>query len=121
MTPATEKALVWLASLQERQPVATESRLMTVFDLLRQGKALSAAELKDVKKVAVDVLTRLKSEKLRIERWRESRQVTAAVKTIIFDALQWLPQEVYTDADVSERTMQVYQHVYTAYPGGVRA
>jgi len=36
ITPATEKAIEWLASLGERRFVGTESRLMTVFELLRQ-------------------------------------------------------------------------------------
>ena len=36
LTPATEKAVAWLASLSERSFVGTESRLLTVFDLLRQ-------------------------------------------------------------------------------------
>lgn len=36
LTPATEKALAWLAGLQQRQFVGTESRLLTVFELLRQ-------------------------------------------------------------------------------------
>ena len=36
LTPATEKALGWLASLTERAFVGTESRLLTLFDLLRQ-------------------------------------------------------------------------------------
>ena len=36
LTPATEKAVDWLLSLERRQFVATESRLMTVFELLRQ-------------------------------------------------------------------------------------
>jgi hypothetical protein len=36
LTPATEKALAWLASLGQRQFVGTESRLITVFQLLRQ-------------------------------------------------------------------------------------
>jgi hypothetical protein len=36
LTPATEKAIEWLASLRQRQFVATESRLLTVFELLRQ-------------------------------------------------------------------------------------
>lgn len=36
LTPATEKAIGWLASLIERSFVGTESRLLTVFDLLRQ-------------------------------------------------------------------------------------
>lgn len=36
LTPATEKVLTWLASLTQRAFVGTESRLMTVFELLRQ-------------------------------------------------------------------------------------
>lgn len=36
LTPATEKALVWLEGLTERAFVGTESRLLTLFELLRQ-------------------------------------------------------------------------------------
>ena len=36
ITPATEKAIVWLDSLTRRQFIGTSSRLVTVFDLLRQ-------------------------------------------------------------------------------------
>ena len=36
LTPATEKVLTWLDSLTERSFVGTESRLLTLFDLLRQ-------------------------------------------------------------------------------------
>jgi len=36
LTPATEKAIAWLASLTERSFVGTESRLLTLFTLLEQ-------------------------------------------------------------------------------------
>ena len=36
LTPATERALAWLTSLTERAFVGTESRLLTLFDLLKQ-------------------------------------------------------------------------------------
>ncbi len=36
LTPHTEKAMLWLASLAERSFVGTESRLLTVFELLKQ-------------------------------------------------------------------------------------
>lgn len=36
ITPATERAIDWLASLEQRRFVGTESRLMTIFELLRQ-------------------------------------------------------------------------------------
>jgi Protein of unknown function (DUF3375) len=36
LTPAAEKAIDWIHGLQQRQFVSTESRLLTVFELLRQ-------------------------------------------------------------------------------------
>jgi len=36
LMPATEKAIAWLATLTERSFVGTESRLLTLFDLLKQ-------------------------------------------------------------------------------------
>jgi len=36
LTPATEKAIAWLSALTERHFVGTESRLLTLFELLRQ-------------------------------------------------------------------------------------
>ncbi|GHT97192.1 hypothetical protein AGMMS49545_23750 [Betaproteobacteria bacterium] len=44
LTPATEKAIAWLAQLSERQFVGTESRLLTLFDLLRQMSEGSEAD-----------------------------------------------------------------------------
>ncbi|MEX8502831.1 MAG: DUF3375 domain-containing protein [Leptothrix ochracea] len=44
LTPATEKAIAWLAQLSERQFVGTESRLLTLFDLLKQMSAGSEAD-----------------------------------------------------------------------------
>ncbi|NTW52557.1 MAG: DUF3375 domain-containing protein [Chlorobiaceae bacterium] len=44
LTPATEKALAWLESLSERAFVGTESRLLTLFDLLRQMSTGSQAD-----------------------------------------------------------------------------
>jgi hypothetical protein len=36
LTPATEKAIAWLGTLSERAFVGTESRLLTLFELLKQ-------------------------------------------------------------------------------------
>ncbi len=44
LTPATEKAIAWLAQLAERQFVGTESRLLTLFDLLKQMSEGSEAD-----------------------------------------------------------------------------
>lgn len=44
LMPATEKAIAWLGSLTERSFVGTESRLLTLFDLLRQMSEGSEAD-----------------------------------------------------------------------------
>ena len=44
LTPATEKAIDWLVSLGERSFVGTESRLLTLFELLRQMNEGSEAD-----------------------------------------------------------------------------
>ncbi|MEN8846438.1 MAG: type I restriction endonuclease subunit R [Candidatus Arcticimaribacter sp.] len=95
-----------------------DQEALAIFDLLREGKTLEGKELKQVKKVARETLDKLKAEKLKIERWRESRQITAQVKGMIYDNLLWLPQEAYSDEDVSLKTVNVYQHIYSSYYGG---
>jgi type I restriction enzyme R subunit len=94
-----------------------DQETLAIFDLLREGKELSETEKDEVKTVAKNTLKKLKKEKLTIERWRESRQITAQVKTMIYDNLQWLPPKSYTDSDVGEKTIHVYQHVYSRYGG----
>ena len=44
LTPATEKAIAWLTQLSERQFIGTESRLLTLFDLLKQMSEGSEAD-----------------------------------------------------------------------------
>ncbi|MXS84147.1 type I restriction endonuclease subunit R [Nitrosomonas oligotropha] len=93
-----------------------DEETLAIFDLLRKP-SLSKKEEVEVKKIAIRTLATLKEEKLRIERWRESTQVTAQVKTIIIDNLQWLPKEAYADEEVDEKTDLVYQHIYSNYSG----
>ncbi len=44
LTPATEKAIAWLGTLTERSFVGTESRLLTLFELLKQMSQGSEAD-----------------------------------------------------------------------------
>ncbi len=50
LTPATEKAIAWLQSLSGRSFVGTESRLLTVFELLQQ--ILEGSETDPVARIA---------------------------------------------------------------------
>ena len=75
-------------------------------------------ERDEVKKIAKQTLETLKAEKLKVERWRESTQLRAQVKTAIYDTLLWLPQEPYSENEVDEKTNVIYQHIFTNYYGG---
>jgi flagellar motility protein MotE (MotC chaperone) len=73
LTPATEKVISWLESLSQRAFVGTESRLMTVFDLLKQiaegsetDPQVRVAELEKRKAEIDDEITRIHSGDLDI-------------------------------------------------------
>ncbi|WP_426429963.1 type I restriction endonuclease subunit R [Winogradskyella sp. HB-48] len=108
----------------EEQRVVRENlkdqETLAIFDLLKEGKELTPKEIKDVKKVAAKTLESLKSEKLKIDNWRESRQIKAQVKSLIYDNLLYLPQERYSDEEVGIKTANVYQHIFTNYYGSGR-
>lgn len=108
LTPEVERAM--------REGLDEET--LAIFDLLKKPK-LTKKEREQVKQVAKETLAKLKEEKLRIERWQESDQVTAQVQTIISDQLLWLPAAHYPDDEIDSRyKQQVYQHVHSHYPGG---
>ncbi|MBY0066492.1 type I restriction endonuclease subunit R [Empedobacter falsenii] len=86
---------------------------LSIFDLLVKGKKLTDGEKEMVKKVAIETLEILQREKLNIPNWKESREIRSGVKTTIYDQLLWLPEEKYTDEEVSLRSLEVYQHVYS--------
>jgi len=94
-----------------------DEETLAIYDLLRKDN-LTKKEEDEVKKVAITTLEKLKAEKLKVERWRESTQVTAQVRTMILDNLYLLPEESYPDDEVKTKTIDVYQHIYSNYYGG---
>ncbi len=92
---------------------------LAIFDILRKPE-LSAFETKRVKGVAVELLDRLKTETLRADQWREKEATRDAVRVAIHDFL-WddetgLPVDDYSEEDVTEKSEEVFRHVYRAYP-----
>ncbi len=94
-----------------------DEETLAIFDLLKKEN-LSKKEIKTVKEVASKTLKKLKEEKLKIERWRESQQISAQVKIIIRDCLMHLPEQSYPDNEIELNTMKVYQHIFSSYFGG---
>ena len=93
-----------------------DEETLAIFDLLKKEN-LNKNEIKIVKDVAIKTLKALKEEKLKIDRWRESQQITAQIKIIIRDCLLHLPDKVYPDNEIESNTMKVYQHIYSSYFG----
>ena len=74
---------------------------------------LSKAILRDVKRVARQLLDTLKREKIVLD-WQKKQQTRAAVKLSISEILDKLP-EVYTKEIYDNKCNQVYQYLYDRY------
>lgn len=90
-----------------------------IFDLLKKPD-LSAVEIKRIKKVAMELLEKLKAERLRIDHWRDKEATRDAVRMAIRDFL-WndetgLSVESYSEEDINAKTDEVFRHIYWAYP-----
>ncbi len=118
---AFEDLVKFLEEMDEEDHRAIKEGLdeetLAIYDLLKKDE-LSKKESDEVKKVAKDTLSKLKAEKLKVERWRESTQITSQVKTTIKDTLVYLPQDNYTDDEVVSKSVEVYHHIYSNYYGG---
>ncbi len=106
-------------SVEESRAVreGLDEESLAVFDLLKKSD-LSAAEIKRIKAIAVELPAKLKAEKLRVDHWREKEATRDAVKSCIHDFL-WgdatgLP-EAYSQAEIQDKAEAVFVHVSCAY------
>ncbi len=115
---AFEELKEFIKSLTEEEGRALKEGLdeetLAIFDLLKKPN-LSIKEEAEVKKVSIQTLNSLKKEKLKINRWWESTQITSQIKTIIRDRLEWLPQKAYPDEELKNCANVLYQHIFTNY------
>jgi len=118
----------FVSELDEEQQRAVREGLddesLALYDILVQKKEnLSTAEKNRIKKIASELLQRLKQEKLNaMYRWYERENSKAEVKSFIHDFL-WdeqagLPVSNYSTDEVEEKTEQVFDHVVHQYSGG---
>lgn len=91
----------------------TEEELV-IFDILtRPAPELSTAERDEVKKVARDLLARLKT--LLILNWRQKSAARSTLKLAIEDVLDNLP-ESYARPLYAQKCNELFEHVYESYP-----
>ena len=91
----------------------TEEQL-AVFDLLmRPAPELSDAEKRQVKKVAEELLSVLRRDKIVLD-WRKEQATRAAVRVTVEEILDRLPEK-YDRQIYAQKCDAVYQHVFDSY------
>ncbi len=102
-------------SVEEERAVKenlTEDEL-AVFDLLIKEN-LNPSEVEEVKKVAKEMIEKLKAEKL-TPHWREFEPTRAGVKTTIADYVYKLPVPTYTEFECQSLVSPLYNFMYEQY------
>lgn len=117
-----EELLRFIGELDGEQSRAIREGLdqetLALYDLLMKPE-LAAKEVAQIKKVAVELLSTLKEEKLRVDHWQDKEGARDAVHSAIHDFLYsdktGLPS-AYSPDEVQEYTDKIFQHVFYAYP-----
>jgi type I restriction enzyme, R subunit len=107
-------------ALDEEEKRAVKENLtdeeLTIFDLLtKPAVLLTKKEEMQVKKVARDLLEKLKEE-LCLD-WRKKHQARESVKLSIEETLDGLPEEPFSKDLYQKKCNVVFQHVYESYYG----
>jgi gamma-glutamylcyclotransferase (GGCT)/AIG2-like uncharacterized protein YtfP len=114
------RLMAFMQKLSEEDKRAISEELteeeLTIFDLLTKPEVtLTKAEEREVKKVAKELLQKLKSEKLVLD-WKKRQATRAAVRYTIETVLDELPR-TYTPELYQTKCNVVYQHVFDSYTG----
>ena len=113
-----EELLRLSSSLDDEQARHVRENLsveeLVIFDILtRPAPQLTTAERDEVKKVAKDLLARLKQ--LLVINWRQKSAARSTLKLAIEDTLDTLP-DAYDRPLFAQKCSAVFEHVYESYP-----
>ena len=118
-----EALIKFVEALSEEEARAIREGLteesLAIFDLLKK-ESLTKDDVKRIKGVSVDLLDKLKAEKLKTDNWREKESTRDAVRTAIRDFL-WddhtgLPVDSYDESEVAQKADEVFTHIFRVYP-----
>lgn len=104
---------------QRAVELGLDEESLALFDLLRKPN-LDKAGIEKLKKVSDGLLVTLKARLAKIADWQATEANRDAVRVTIHDYLYadatGLPVEAYDEQDVEALAMDVFQHVWRAYP-----
>jgi type I restriction enzyme R subunit len=114
-----EALMKFAKSLGEEEQRGTREELneeeLAIFDLLYKPE-LKDTEIKEIKKVAKDLLIKLKEVALTLD-WRRTQQgragVLVAIKDVLYDELP----SPYDEGLIESKTAKIFSHIYESYIG----
>ena len=104
---------------QEEQRYAREGfssdEELSLYDLLFL-ETLTKQEMQQIKRVAVDLLAKVKSKIAELDHWRDKEETKATVDNLIRDTLWSELPKCYDDNSISMCRQKIYEYVYVRYP-----
>ena len=103
---------------QEDQRYAREGFIsdeeLSLYDMLFR-EDLSKNDIKKLKEVAADLLSKIKSKISELDHWTDKQETKATVDNLIRDILWAELPECYDEVSISVYRQQIYEYVYTRY------
>ena len=104
---------------QEEQRYAREGfssdEELSLYDLLF-SETLTKQEIQQIKRVAVDLLAKVKAKIAELDHWRDKEETKATVDNLIRDTLWSELPKCYDDNSISMCRQKIYEYVYVRYP-----
>ena len=89
---------------------------LSIYDLLVSGQALSKEEIKKVKKLAQEMLTKIKERIHELDHWRDKEETQSIISVLIRDLLWSNLPDSYSDTQITVYKQALYEYVYNTYP-----
>lgn len=87
---------------------------LSLYDLLF-NENLSKEDIKAIKKVAVDLLEKIKARIAELDHWTDKQETKAEIDNLIRDTLWMELPESYDEIRISEYRQKIYEYVYMRY------
>ncbi len=104
---------------QEEQRYAREGfssdEELSLYDLLF-SETLTKQEMQQIKRVAVDLLAKVKAKIAELDHWRDKEETKATVDNLIRDTLWSELPNCYDEISISTCRQKIYEYVYIRYP-----
>ena len=87
---------------------------LSLYDMLF-SENLSKQDIQKIKKVAADLLEKVKAKITELDHWTDKQETKATIDNLIRDTLWAELPESYDEVSISVYRQKIYEYVYTRY------